>query len=227
MDIPGLNDLPSNSQKVNSVISEPESPAENDTSGSKKVIQGVAVRQKRSIGARLKDMFIEDGGDFADQLVKEVVIPKAKEIVLTVIDQTQLGIKQMVEQAMFGQIRTHNRPTSYGTGRPTNYNGMSTSIIRPRVENGGHIRRTRRSNVIDDVVVSSLEEGELILEELDAKIDGMRHCTVADLYELAGIEPTGTDDAWGWTNLDRARVRLIGPNRYLIVVPRPQPIDNG
>lgn len=227
MDIPGLNDLPSNSNKVGSIISEPEPPAENSTSGSKKVIQGVAVRQKRSIGTRLKDMFIEDGGDFADQLVKEVVIPKAKEIVLTVIDQTQLGIKQVVEQALFGQIRTHNRPTNYGTGRPVNYNGMSASIIRPRADTGSHIRRMRRSNVPDDVVVSSLEEGEMILEELDAKIDAMRHCTVADLYELAGIEPTGTDDSWGWTNLDRARVRLIGPSRYLIVVPRPQSIDNG
>jgi hypothetical protein len=50
--------------------------------------------------------------------------------------------------------------------------------------------------------------------------DGM--VTVAELYELTGIEPSHTDMKWGWTSLTGSRPVSQRDGRYLLSLPRPE-----
>jgi len=67
----------------------------------------------------------------------------------------------------------------------------------------------------------------MVLEELDALIDNdnVRHATVGDYYTAAGEDTKPTDEEWGWTDLSTARVRKVAEDEYLIMMPRPKPIE--
>lgn len=45
--------------------------------------------------------------------------------------------------------------------------------------------------------------------------------SVADLYELLGLDFNYTDEKWGWVNLDDAGIRRVR-NGYLLDLPKPE-----
>jgi hypothetical protein len=80
---------------------------------------------------------------------------------------------------------------------------------------------------VPDIELDSREQGENIIEELTAVIDGVGHCTVGDLYATIGMQPNQTDEGWGWDSVQAARVRLQpSTGRYLLMMPRPIEIQN-
>lgn len=196
-----------------------------------KVVNGKVTQRTKPLGSRLKDMFVNDGGSFGEYLVEKVVVPMMKDMVLSIITQTADGFRQGLEEKLFGpdEQGRRTRPTSYGATRPVvNYtrysNGSSSrrdSSTRPPIGRGA-----RRSNVVKEFIVETREDGDLVLEELDAMIDSVGHCTVGDYYSSMGERPHSTDEEWGWTNLNEARVNKISADEFLISMPRPRPIDN-
>lgn len=233
-----MQDFPGNSH-VSKVAAEKERPAVSETSSEPKkvtkVINGRATQRKKSLGGRFKEMFFASVGEesFAEHLVEKIVVPRAKEMLLTIANQTIDGIRQAVEERIFGTSTPSNtRGTSYTTGRPVvNYNRMSSGAPagqRDRARSGPP-PVIRRSNVIQDIILESREDGDTVLENLDAMIDSIGHCTVGDLYGLVDIPTNRIDESWGWTDLSRARVNVIpgtNPPEYLVTMPPPRPIEN-
>lgn len=231
-------EFPGNS--INSRIDDnkpPEKPANTETTSDpkkvKKVVTGKVMEKKPTVGSRFKKMFLHDGGNFAEHVVEKVVVPMFKDMALSIATQMVDGIRQGVEEALFGPNGKdrRGRSTSYGTGRPVvNYTRYSStsSVRRTSDDRPPRGEGIRRSNRVKEIIVETREEGDAVLEELDAIIDNpnVGHCTVGDFYAACGESTRSTDEEWGWTDLSQARVRKIEEDEYLIVMPRPRPIES-
>lgn len=199
----------------------------------KKVVTGKVTENKKNLGKRFKDMFIHDGGNFAEHVMEKVVAPMVKDMALSIATQMVDGFRQGVEEMLFGPDGKgeRRRTTSYGTGRPvvnyTRYSSntrVSRSGDRPGRDRDDSIRR---SNRVKEIIVETREDGDAVIEELEAIIDSdIGHCTVGDFYAACGESTVSTDEEWGWTDLRNARVSKLGRDEYLISMPRPRAIES-
>jgi hypothetical protein len=71
-----------------------------------------------------------------------------------------------------------------------------------------------------DVVFGSLADAEIVLANMYELLNEYRIVAVGDLYELAGQPTTPSDNAYGWTALDGARISQVARG-YVLELPRP------
>lgn len=71
-----------------------------------------------------------------------------------------------------------------------------------------------------DLVLPSQEYAETLLANLYDLLNNYRVVAVADLYELAGQTPAISDNSYGWTSLDTARISKVREG-FLLELPRP------
>lgn len=201
----------------------------------KKVVSGKVSQRPKSLGKRFKDMFVSDSSNFAEHVVENVVVPTVKDMALSIATQMVDGFRQGVEEMLFGPDgkERRRRTTSYGTGRPVvNYTRYSStsSVRRTSADRDRPVRgeALRRSNRVKEIIVETRDDGDAVIEELDAIIDNpnVGHCTVGDFYAACGESTRSTDEEWGWTDLSQARVVKLDEDEYLIKMPRPHPIDS-
>jgi hypothetical protein len=83
--------------------------------------------------------------------------------------------------------------------------------------------RGRAAHDFDEIILDSIGEANEVLENLIELISKFEQATVADLYDLTGIDPTHTDYKWGWKDLRGARVSRVR-NGYLLDLPQPEPL---
>jgi hypothetical protein len=231
-------DFPGNSNAARIVVEKtPEGETEKETSDEpkkvEKVVAGRAIKRKKPLGTRVKDMFINDGGNFGGYLVEKVIVPRMKDMVLSIITQTADGFAQGLEEKMFGSEgrARRTRPTNYGSGRqPVNYtrysNPPSTTMRRDNYTRPPGTGYVRRSNMVQDIIVETRDDGDIILTQMDTMIDRYGHATVGDFYGFAGERPVPTDEEWGWISLAGARVEKLNSEEFRIVMPRPHPIES-
>lgn len=224
-------DFPGNSHT--SKIKEPDPEKSEASERPKKldpVVTGKVTLRRKTLGARFKEMFVSDGGNFVDFLIETVVVPAVKEMLASAVRETTEGFRQGIEERLYPGGRPSSRTTRPGnTSGPVNYtryNTGATSSSRRDVISRQN-RHVRRSNAIEDIIVGTREGGDRVLENLNALVDDLGHCTVGDLYDLVGEKPRSTDESWGWYDLSRARVLKVSHNEFLINMPEPEPIDNG
>jgi hypothetical protein len=192
----------------------------------KKVTSGKVTTRRKPLSQQFRDMFSnKDEQSFIDYLLNDVAVPMVQELMVNIVAQTMDGIKNGVEDRITGnRTKSSTSRTSYGTGRPVNYNAQyRTTPARTVVRASAPAPRVtiRRSNRIQDIILSRREDGLDVLDELKDKIEGFGHCTVGDLYTTVGVVPKSTDQEWGWDNLEEGRVRRISDDEYQLVLPRP------
>lgn len=197
----------------------------------KKVIQGRVTQRRKPLGTRVREMFAGDGQEsFADHLINNVAVPMIKDMIISVVAQTLDGVKNGVEDRISGTSQSRTRTPSHATGRThTNYSGFSSPPRRPTSRPASPASRItiRRSNQVQDIILETRADGDAILEELQAVIDSVGHCTMGDLYSyFDDIKQDQTHEGWGWDNIDEARVRRIATEEFLLVMPRPIDIRN-
>lgn len=208
-------DFPGNTNKENT----PKTPAKKEIV---KVTTGEVIKRKTSLGKRLRGMFF--GGEFrsaSTYITSVVLLPALKNMV---VDATSKG----VERIIYGEARGPGAgyPT---TGRPrTSYNmpidrysGRNRPGILP--DQPPLQRQVSRRPDSGEIVVSSREESEVVIERLTDIIDTYNVASVADLHDLVGLPTTHVDNKWGWTSMAYANVRQIREG-YLIELPPVEPI---
>lgn len=211
------------------VITETSAPVVEESD--KKIVTGSVTKRKKPLGKRFSEMFVVGDDSFAQHILKNVVIPTAKELAITMVTQAGDNFRMMVEQALTGKVRTQNNARPNAAGGPINYNRMSAATGSAIVNRATSAAATykpivRHSNQIEDIVLEDRSDGDNVLLHLDALIERQGHCTVGDYYGLVGERPVNTDEQWGWTadhNLASARVMAVRGG-YLINFPRPIPI---
>jgi hypothetical protein len=150
-----------------------------------------------------------------EHMVTETVIPETKEMVLN-------AINDFVERRLYGQSRRYRRGPMVNR---TNYSGMyqggpQSPVQRQIPQTMSRPNRMRHS--FDDILIGTRIEAEEVLDRMYDILADFEEVTVADLYELTGIEAQHTDRKWGWEDLRGARVgRVRGGGGYLLELPEP------
>jgi hypothetical protein len=188
-----------------------------------KVVVGEVIVQKKSIGRKFKDLFIEaDLKTVIRYVATDVLLPAARN---TIVDASSKGI----ERLMYGESAVRRR--NFGVGPRVTYNNpinrgyrdsgpfhspRNAPAVSPAPRSSRHSR--------DEFFLSSREEAELVLERMNDIIDTYEVVSVADLNQLAGLPTTHVDNKWGWVYLGDVQIRQIREG-YLIDFPPSEPIQ--
>ena len=85
-------------------------------------------------------------------------------------------------------------------------------------------RKTRIGYFCDEITVEDRVEADEVLSIMDELIEQYGIASVADFYELIGIEGKHTDNQYGWKNLSEAKVVRDPDGGWVIKMPRAVPI---
>lgn len=214
-----MDDFPSNARRETRSI-----PVREPAKNIEKVVTGEVVQRKKSLGKRFKETFV--GGNAKgvwEYVTLDVMIPAAKNMFADAITE---GFERMI----FGDSRPSSRrhgSRSGGANGYVSYNRYSShgpAPISHRDEPRPISRRARASHDFDEIILETRVEAEVVIDHLFEVVSKYETATVADLYDMVGIDGKYTDDKWGWTDLRGAGVTRVR-NGYLLDLPKPEPID--
>ena len=200
----------------NSVRAKVESEAE--TPQDKKVepvVKGDVKRRKKPLGKRFHEVFL--GGDArgtANYVVFSVLIPAAKDMLV------EAGA-QGIERLVYGESR---RRPSGRVPNPTGhiqYNQPRSALDRPPAALS---RRARTRFDFDEIILQSRGEAEEVLDRMYDLLSRYESVSVADLYELTGVQSAHTDQKWGWMDLRGSQVTRTRQGGFVVDLPEPSPL---
>jgi hypothetical protein len=178
-----------------------------------KKVERVANAKTRKKGEvrKLADAFIaEDIKSVKDYVIQDVLIPAAKKAIVEMFDS---GINMLV----YGESKPKNRSRNDSRVSYTKYYERERDYERGT--------RTRvRGYDYDDIILDTRREAEEVLDRMQDLIDTYGMVSVADLYDLVGINGSYTDNKYGWTRLRDADVQRVRDG-YLLKLPKALPFD--
>lgn len=163
-----------------------------------KVVSIKPIKKKKGLFERLVVGMLGPDGlpAIGDYLNKEIVIPAVKNII---VDSITSGINM----AMFGDgrgvgPRTNTSRPAPGIPPRTNYANRYTPTHAPtQMVNATPVREKR--NFVEEYIISDRNECETVLYSLMEQADAYDTVSVADYYDLIGVESAYTDNTYGWT----------------------------
>lgn len=181
------------------------------------IAPGVAVQVKRPASRRFFDfLFAESPKQLGAKIGRDVIVPRIK-----------AGFEEAANSFLAGMLwgDSANRPMSNIVrnaamrGGGFNYNGVSVSGGTP-MQQAMQASAPRSSGNYQDLVLPTQQFAEMILANAYDLLNQYRMVAVGDLYEIAGITPAPSDNAYGWTSLDGSRISKVREG-YLLELPRP------
>ena len=212
-------EFPGNSQKAR-VANEPKN--------IERVTSAEAVRRKRGVGRRFKEIFFsgEDARSVMEYVVVDIVVPELKELI---VDAAQSGIERMIHGE--SSRRPRRTPTVNGYSPHIPYNRISTSTpsssLRTTQQPSRMLssRRPRIRHEFEDLIIPSRQEAEEVIDRMFDILSRYGQVSLDDLHVLVGIKPSHTDMKWGWYELRGAKAVRLRQGGFLLDLPEPQPLD--
>jgi hypothetical protein len=203
------SEFPPNSVRAKLESSEPDTPEDKKV---EPVVKGEVVRRKKPLSKRFHETFL--GGDArgtAQYVVFSVLIPAAKDMLV------EAGA-QGIERLVYGESK--RRPSRSAPGHIA-YNRMTPSDRPPPAQMS---RRARSRFDFDEIILQSRGEAEEVLDRMFDLLSRYDSVSVADLYELTGVQSAHTDQKWGWTDLRGSSVHRTRSGGFLLDLPEPNPL---
>lgn len=186
-----------------------------------RVVASEVIVQKKGVFRKFRDLFIEaDLRTVVRYVASDVLLPAAKNMLLDAVnrgtERTLYG-EAAVRRRNFGAGPriTYNNPVSRSYGGSPLRNAPPVSV-EPRLGGSGRYNR-------NEFILTSREEGELVLERMNDIIDTYEVVSVADLNDLVGLPTSHVDNKWGWTNLSATQIRQVREG-YLVDFQPAEPI---
>jgi hypothetical protein len=181
-----------------------------------RVTRSEAIRKKKPLRKQFAETFVSgDAKSAVHYVLFDVLIPAAKDMIA---EAGSAGIEKLI----FGDSR-RKRGTTPPMAGPTGYiqyNRMSPQTAPQRALS----RRARSRHDFDEIVLPQRTEAEDVIDRLFDLVGRYESATVADLYDLVGLEAAHTDQKWGWRNLRGSGVSRVRDG-YLLDLPEPEPLD--
>lgn len=212
-----MQDFPGNSQRAKG---RSEGPPKDERPKVEQVTSAEARPRKRHLGLQIKETFIGGSARMAvDYMVTDVVVPA---IQATLIDALQGGIERLIR----GDSRHSRRSGIPGGGLGytnvghVDYQRKSQSGRPP----GGRMlsRESRARGSFEELVIPTRAQADEVIDRMYEILSRYEVVTLADLYEMTGIQGSHTDNKWGWTQLRGVRVRPLRAGGYLLDLPEPE-----
>lgn len=179
------------------------------------VVKGTQV--KRPASRRFFDtLFAESPKALGAKVARDVVVPRIK-----------AGFEEAFNSFLSGMLwgDSSNRPLSgianrtVLSGGRTNYSAVNNRVMNGR-QQAQQALTMQSSGNYQDLVVPTQQGAEILLANMYDLLNQYRVVAVADLYELAEITPSISDNSYGWSTLDGARISKVRDG-YLLELPRP------
>lgn len=192
--------LPSNSITANRPM-EPKS-----VEKVKPVVKGKAIVQKDTFGKKLWKTFVPtDLKDIRTHAVNQIIVPGLKAAALS-----------LIELALYGSVG--NRRSVSGGAQRTNYSYISSGGQQP---NSPTItQRDRATHNFQNIIFATYQDAEDVITTMMDLVDRYNRLTVAQFYDLAGLESDWASENWGWTSFQRLETKAIRGG-YIIDVSQP------
>jgi hypothetical protein len=220
VDFPG-NSNTSKQQQAKPRRKEPTQKGSKQEKKVEKVVTGEVIKKPKSLGRRTKDIFLGEELKTAGRyILQDVLVPALKNLM---VDTTTKGIERVIygDQPSIRRTQVGGSQTRISYNTPVNRSRLLANLPdQPSVPRPIHGRR--RHNV-DDILLASSQEAELVVEGLKNIIEQYEAASVADLYELIGMPSAYTDNQWGWYVLHPVNIRQVREG-YLIDLPPVEPI---
>lgn len=215
IDIPNL---PSNSYKARAEVNvEEKKEAKERPKEAIPVVKGTVVRKEQSKARKAWIRFVgEDLPDVKDHFLDDVLFPAIRNMIFE-------GITDGLSMLLFHEVtrgRGKNEKRNYSS---YSYSGRNRSRDRDRRDDY-YDEEDRKKPSIDDVILSSRQDAENVLEDLRDYIDDYDQVSVAYYYGLCDVTPDYTDESWGWDSLKTANI-THARGGYRINLPRPKPLS--
>lgn len=174
-----------------------------------KIVSGTAKQKKKSAIDRFLDVFIaEDARTVGSRLFEDILIPAIKK---TLSEMVAGGIDRL----LYGETRQSSRSSNAS-----------------HISYGGYYEPERRKPApitrrytYEDIIVDDRSDAQEVLSRMDELIECYGVVSVADLYDLVGIDGGNyTDNRYGWTDLRSAQVVRVRDG-YLLKLPRAVPLN--
>lgn len=176
----------------------------------KPVVSGARAKKKSEI-RKFADIFVsEDVANVKSYIFLDVLIPAIKKAISDIVTN---GIDMLL----------------YGEAGRSKRNGTASKIsYRSYYEkNDRDMRSPLRQNIgadFCDVEVDTRKDAEAILSAMDDIIATYGFVSVADMYDLADMEHSFTDNKYGWTDVRSASI-VRTRNGYILKMPKRMPLD--
>lgn len=205
------NEFPSNSNKKKERIDVVKE--KNIT----QVVSGKVIKKQRTFGQKLAETFFgDDTRSVGDYLLNDILVPAMKS---TLSDMVGGGI----EMLLFGERRSSGKSRLY-RDRDRSYVPYNRMSRRDDVDDRRYISKAARSrHDFDEIILETRGEAEDVLSHVVDIIDDYGVASVADYYDLLGVEGNFTDNKYGWTNVSDAYITRTRDG-YSIRLPRPREI---
>lgn len=211
-------DYQGNSKKEREAKVRPEKPA------LERVVKGRVLVQKKPIGRKIKDLFIEaDFRTVTQHVIAEVLLPSLKNMIVD-------GAIQGVQRMMYGEAAVRRRPGIFNgnSGTRVTYQTPPSRAYRDTtgrvVPSGGPPPDPRSSQARENFILSTREEADLVVERMNDILDQYEIVSVAELYELCGLPVNPIDSKWGWAVLGNVPIHQVREG-YLIDFPPAEPLN--
>ncbi|MFR1874963.1 MAG: hypothetical protein ACLS2Y_08830 [Mediterraneibacter faecis] len=172
-----------------------------------KIITGTAKTKPNEVRKFAGLIVSDDASNVGNYVLMDVLIPTFKKAVVDVVEMILFGEKG-------GKRRSDGRTPYRSYYDARNDRPRKTANMAGRFD-------------YDDISFDSRGDAELVLDQMRDLVDGDRGfglVTVADMYDLAGLQAPFTARKYGWFNLRTAEV-IRGRDGFYIRLPKAMPID--
>ena len=198
--------------KPNSHRSKEENSTVGEKKEVKKVTTGKVITRKNNV-RKFTDVFVsEDVKNVKDYVLMDVLVPAIKKAISDIVTNG-------IDMILYGETGRTKRSTGVSYVSYNKYSDRRDNYDRFA---GG--TRTRSGYSYDDIILESRNEAEEVLTRMDELIETYQVVSVADLYDLVGINCNYTDNNYGWTNLRNAEAVRTRDGSYMLKLPKALPI---
>lgn len=198
--VPVRGDFPPNSRKTKPAV--------------ERVVKTPARIDKGSLGKQaLQAFFAEDVKEVGQYLLWDIALPSIKNAVSDIFTS---GIDRLLFGGDGGPQRSRSNKT-YTSYSNRTYGRRETPTERT------YTQRDRREHNLESIIFATRSEAEDVLNHLISICDQYDVATVGDLYGMAGISQSYTDENWGWRDLRSGRA-VRSRNGYILDLPKPEDV---
>jgi hypothetical protein len=185
-----------------------ESPPEKKV---EKVVTGpVKVRKKSEFQKMAGEFISKDVNSVKSYILMDVLIPAVKKAISDII-------RNGIDMLLYGESGSKRETSSASRVSYRSY------YDKPRNDDSSSGPRARVGYGYDDIVFSDRPTAEDVLSRMDELINTYSVASVADLYDLAGVDGPHTNNNYGWTNISAAQPLRVRDG-YIIKFPPAMPI---
>lgn len=192
--------------------------------------------KKKSLGTKVKETFIStDLPDVKGNIVNDIIVPSAKNMVLDAIRSVAMGAVGTVEMMLFGRISRGR----LDVGRSRDYSTYSSRVRYDSLSSIGRQTRELTSaqraafqfdsiifegvEIVDGIERNARQQAQAVIDSMIDHIEMYGYATVRDLYDYANITTRDfTEASYGWRSFGTARPEPVAGGGYIIVCPKPE-----